>query len=99
MKAAVADEPARIGLPQTASDPGRVATNFVFFKVRGDPEVFAQALHARGVWMLAYSHGWMRAVTHYGITPADIDRTIAACAAVLSEIPAARTAATAAREH
>ena len=35
--------------------------------------------------MLEYSHGWVRAVTHYGIDAADIERTIAACAAALKE--------------
>ncbi len=69
-------------------DPGRVATNFVFFKVRGGAAPFVEALNARGVWMLAYSHGWVRAVTHYGIGAADIDRTIAACSAVLRETAA-----------
>ena len=66
-------------------DPNRVATNFVFFKVRGDPKAFVAALEARGVRMLDYSHGWVRAVTHYGIDAADIERTIDACAAVLKE--------------
>jgi threonine aldolase len=66
-------------------DPGRVATNFVFFKVRGTPKAFVAGLQARGVLMLDYSHGWVRAVTHYGITAQDIDRTIDACATVLRE--------------
>ena len=64
-------------------DPGRVATNFVFFKVRGTPRAFVAALEARGVLMLDYSHGWVRAVTHHGITAADVDRVIAASAAAL----------------
>ena len=64
-------------------DPGRVATNFVFFKVRGTPGAFVAALEARGVLMLDYSHGWVRAVTHHGITAADVDRVIAASAAAL----------------
>jgi threonine aldolase len=69
-------------------DPSRVATNFVFFKVRGAPAAFVAALQARGVVMLEYSHGWVRAVTHYGITAADIDRVIAACAEALEETSA-----------
>jgi threonine aldolase len=80
-------------------DPGRVATNFVFFKVRGDPKTFVAALQARGVLMLDYSHGWVRAVTHYGVTAADVDHAIAACAAALKETPAAPAAATAAGER
>jgi threonine aldolase len=66
-------------------DPARVATNFVFFKVRGNAAAFVAALEARGVLMLEYSHGWVRAVTHYGIDAADIDRVIDACAAALKE--------------
>ncbi|MGZ6272813.1 MAG: GntG family PLP-dependent aldolase [Candidatus Limnocylindrales bacterium] len=66
-------------------DPRRVATNFVFFKVRGKPKAFVAALEARGVLMLDYSHGWVRAVTHYGIDADDVDRTIDACAAALKE--------------
>jgi threonine aldolase len=66
-------------------DPGRVATNFVFFKVRRAPGSFVEALEARGVLMLDYSHGWVRAVTHYGVTADDIDRVIAACAGALKE--------------
>lgn len=73
-------------------DPSRVATNFVFFKIRGDREALVEELEKRGVLMMAYSHGWMRAVTHYGVSGADIDRTIDACAAVLK---AAGTAASA----
>ena len=80
-------------------DPGRVATNFVFFKVPGAPDRFVTALQTKGVLMLAYSHGWTRAVTHYGIEAADIDRTIAACAAVLRETSAAEMAVDAARER
>jgi threonine aldolase len=74
-------------------DPSRVATNFVFFKVRGDPRAFVAALEARGVRMLDYSHGWVRAVTHYGIDAADIDCAIAACAAALKETATSPAAA------
>ena len=67
-------------------DPERVRTNFVFFKVRADARAFVGALEARGVLALDYSHGWIRAVTHYGITPEDIDHVIAASAAALKEL-------------
>ena len=46
--------------------------------------------------MLEYSHGWIRAVTHYGITAADIDRTIAAAATALKETQTSTSRATAA---
>jgi len=59
-------------------DPGRVRTNFVVFKVAGDRAVFLDDLLARGVAMTPFPHGQVRAVTHYGISAADIDATIAA---------------------
>ena len=60
-------------------------TDFVLFKVDRDRAAFLDALEARGVLMVAYAHGQVRAVTHYGITAADIDRTIAAVDAALRE--------------
>jgi threonine aldolase len=75
-------------------DPERVLTNFVFFKVRGDRAAFVRDLAERGVLMIDYSHGWVRALTHYGVSASDIDTTLTACAAVLKEM--ATTSATAA---
>ena len=66
-------------------DPGRVSTNFVLFKVRGDRAAFLAALEARGVAMVGYPHGQVRAATHYGVTAADIETTIAATRAALAE--------------
>ena len=66
-------------------DPERAVTDFVLFKVDRDRAAFLDALEARGVRMVAYAHGQVRAVTHYGITAADIDRTIAAVDAALRE--------------
>jgi threonine aldolase len=76
------------GLAQPASgplDPGRVVTNFVVFRVRGDRAAFLDALKSRGVLMVEYNHGTVRAVTHYGVSAADIERVVAACAAALGE--------------
>jgi len=76
------------GIAQSAPgrlDPSRVATNFVFFKVRGNRAAFVEALRVRGVWMMEYSHGWVRGLTHYGITAADIECVLAACSAALAE--------------
>ena len=60
-------------------DPARARTNFVFFSLRR-PELraaFLEALEADGIGMIAYPHGdRVRAVTHYGIEAADIERTI-----------------------
>ena len=69
-------------------DPARVATNFVIFKVTGGiprRTRFLDALEKRGVLMVAYTHGQIRAVTHYGIGDDEITKTIAATAAALTE--------------
>ena len=60
-------------------------TNFVLFRVRRDRAAFLAALKARGVVMVEYPHGQVRAVTHYGVTAADIETTIAATRAALAE--------------
>ena len=69
-------------------DPDRVRTNFVLFKVQRDRAAFLDALRARGVLMVEYPHGQVRAVTHHGITADDIDTTIAATQATLAETSA-----------
>jgi Threonine aldolase len=66
-------------------DPARVATNFVVFRVERDRAAFLEALRARSVLMVEYPHGQVRAVTHYGVTAADIETTIAAVRAALAE--------------
>jgi threonine aldolase len=66
-------------------DPGRVRTNFVVFKVQRDRSAFLEALKARDVVMVEYPHGQVRAVTHHGVTAADIETTIAATRAALAE--------------
>ena len=66
-------------------DPGRVRTDFVIFRVARDRAAFLDALRARGVLMVEYPHGQVRAVTHYGVTADDIDATISATAAALRE--------------
>jgi threonine aldolase len=87
------------GLAQPALgplDPSRAATNFVIFRVRRDRAAFLDTLRARGVLMVEYTRGSIRAVTHYGVTAADVDRVIAACDAALRETPATPAYATAA---
>jgi threonine aldolase len=66
-------------------DPARVTTNFVVFRVERDRAAFIEALERRGVLMVAYPHGQVRAVTHYGVEPADIDTAIEAVRQVLAE--------------
>jgi threonine aldolase len=83
-------------------DPARVRTNFVLFAVGRDRswpddlegrarvarlrEGFLQGLHQRGVQMVEYPHGQIRAIPHYGIERSDIDVTIAAVRATLAEL-------------
>jgi threonine aldolase len=66
-------------------DPARARTNFVLFRVERDRGTFLEALAARGVLMVAYPHGQVRAATHYGITETDIEATIGATRAALNE--------------
>jgi threonine aldolase len=66
-------------------DPDRIRTNFVMFKVERDRAAFLAALRARGVEMVEYPHGQVRAVTHYGVTAADIETTIVATRAALAD--------------
>jgi threonine aldolase len=66
-------------------DPRRATTNFVIFRVRRDRAAFLAALKSRGVLMVEYNRGTIRAVTHYGITSADIESVLAACAAALAQ--------------
>ena len=66
-------------------DPNRVRTDFILFRVERDRAAFLEALRARGVLMLEYPHGQVRAVTHYGVTAEDIETTILAARAALAE--------------
>jgi hypothetical protein len=68
------------------------------FKVERDRAAFLSALKARDVAMVEYPHGQVRAVTHYGVTAADIETTIAATRAALADtsraaVPAGSTPA------
>jgi len=79
------------GLAQPAPgplDPSRATTNFVVFRVRRDRAAFLDALKSRGVLMVAYNRGTVRAVTHHGVTAVDIERVIAATADALRETKA-----------
>ena len=67
-------------------DPRRVVTNFVLFAVRGGPPrrtAYLSAMRERGIGMVSYPHGQVRAVTHRGISDDDIDVIIAESAAAL----------------
>lgn len=60
-------------------DLNRVQTNIVYFDVAGQSpsaERFAAILGARGVRVLGTGPNRLRAVTHYGISAADIDQAL-----------------------
>jgi threonine aldolase len=80
-------------------DPARVRTNFVIFRVEADRSAFLAALAERGVWMVPYPEGQIRAVTHYGIEAADIDRVIRAVRDALAEVGARRSTPAVAPGH
>ncbi len=69
-------------------DPARARTDFVLFRV-SDRAAFLDGMASEGVLMLAYSHGYVRAVTHYGIDGQHVDRTITAASRVLGATLAA----------
>jgi threonine aldolase len=66
-------------------DPGRVATSFVVFQVERDRAAFIDAMARRGVLVVAYPHGQIRAVTHYGVEREDIETAIRAFREALDE--------------
>ncbi|HUG29518.1 MAG TPA: GntG family PLP-dependent aldolase [Candidatus Limnocylindria bacterium] len=69
-------------------DPARVVTNFVVFKVARERAAFIDALERRGVLVVAYPHGQVRAVTHHGVGAEDIETVIRAFREALDETTA-----------
>ncbi len=92
----------------TDLDAARATTNFVVFRVAAtDPaseaaslpprelrDQFLDALRAEGVLMVEYPHDTIRAVTHYGVDGADVERVIVACRSALARCGAAPRPAT-----
>jgi threonine aldolase len=85
----------------TRLDPARVRTNFVLFGLGADawPDhtesraallrqraEFLAGLADRGVRMIEYPKGMIRAIPHYGIDADDIETAIGATRATLAEI-------------
>ncbi len=73
-------------------DPGRAVTNFVLFRVHRDRSAFLAALEARGVLMVPYANGSIRAVTHYGVAATDVDRVVDVVAEALQTTAPGATA-------
>jgi len=67
-------------------DPERVRTNFVLFKVRGDRAEFLAGLRARGILMVEYPHGAVRAATHHDVADADVATILQATRDVLRDL-------------
>ena len=68
-------------------DSDRVTTNFVLFAVEGGRErrsAYLRALADRGVGMVAYPHGQIRAVAHRGISDGDVDAVLEASVEALA---------------
>ena len=78
-------------------DPTRVRTNFVLFKVRGERAAFLAGLKARGILMVEYPHGAIRAATHHDVTAADIPTILGATRDVLDEMAGRTSLAAGAR--
>ena len=73
-------------LPGVLLDPERVRTNIVIFELRPEapsPQEVVAGLAAQGVKIGAIGGRRFRAVTHYGIGEADVDRALQALAQVL----------------
>jgi len=81
--------PGGIGQPGDGPlDPGRFRTNFVLFRTDRNRAAFLAALEAHGVLVVPYADGQVRAVTHHGISAADIDRVVEAVAGALRDTAA-----------
>ena len=69
--------------------PVKNRTNMIVFEVDGDAEAsrrFAAAMRERGVLLSPREATSFRAVTHHGISRADIDRAVAAAAQAAGEV-------------
>ncbi len=76
---------AQPGADDAPLDPGRVATNFVLFRVAGDRSAFLAATRARGVLFDGYPHDQVRAATNRGVAADDIPRVAQAVEEALRE--------------
>ncbi|MFC7585130.1 GntG family PLP-dependent aldolase [Nonomuraea antimicrobica] len=64
-------------IPGVEVDPRQVVMNTVFFRVPGmEHDLFITAAGERGVALAELGHGRIRAVTHHGVGPDDVDYAI-----------------------
>ncbi len=72
------------GVPGLRLDPSHIKTNIVFFDLeRITADELSDRLARAGVWIGASGEKRMRAVTHYGITRADVETAVAAVRAAI----------------
>ncbi|MFE2752891.1 GntG family PLP-dependent aldolase [Actinosynnema sp. NPDC059335] len=76
------------GVDGVEVDPAQVQTNIVMFRVHGFSwQAFVAAAAAEGLAVGELGHGRIRAVTHSGVTEADVDRAVAVVRAVVERGP------------
>lgn len=81
---------ALIEMPDVRIDPTTVQTNLVVFRLnpqRWTPAAFITAMREHGILLGGFGDDRLRFATHYGISRADIDTTIAAARQVLQTGP------------
>jgi threonine aldolase len=74
-------------MPGLSIDPSLIKTDIVYFEVKRDDMTVAELvkrLEEQGVRMLPVGSGRIRAVTHYHITPDDIDYALGVFSKVMS---------------
>ena len=75
-------------MPGLSIDPSLIKTDIVYFEVKRDDMTVAELvkrLNDRGIRMLPVGPGRVRAVTHYHITPDDIDYALVVFSKVMCE--------------
>jgi threonine aldolase len=78
-----------IGIEGLSVDPARVQTDIVYFDLLRDKpcaEELAKEAARRGLRILSVGPNRLRAVTHYGITAADIDQALSILAEAVSSL-------------
>lgn len=74
------------GIDGIALDVDAVATNIVRLRLTTLPaSTFVESCHAAGVYMLPTGRDGVRAVTHLGVSDADVDTAVDVVAAVMAE--------------
>jgi threonine aldolase len=79
-----------VEMPHVRIDPATVQTNLIVFRLNPDrwtPAAFIAAMREHGILLGGFGDDRLRFATHYGISRADIDRTIAATRQVLQTSP------------